>query len=575
MKKLSLPISLCKTYRRTLNAAACVAALGFAVSQAISQEHPTITSAPFPSIVAKAASPVEGSNLAPAAYIHYLLALRFATDGIKHEALREAAASLRVQREGNPTAALAFQLLVEQRQNIHIRLCCVTANFVGARYSADGASILAALDDNTVSVWDAHTGKQTAGPMHHDHDVLAVAWSLDGRRLVTSSNDATIRLWDAGNGQLLHPPFHAVKPLAHVALSPNGERVLGSEGGEVYLLDAMTGKVLSPKIKYHDDVNVVALSNDGKYALVGTDDDFAEILDPMTGKRLHRLAHGNAIFSATFSPDSRFVLTSSGDHTAKIWDVSTGAQHGGDFTQAAPISDAEFSPDGMQILTMSHDHTARVWDAHTGRALSPLLQHSAALIDGGFSADASFAFTRGRDQSMRVWSASTGEAMMLPIHYNSNKNSAEFSPTDPSLLITDGNSAEILDLPPSDIAPVWLADLAEFTASRSRFSQSAPHDLSKIEKLRVDLLASQLDDLWTRFGRWYFSAPNQRTVSPWSKLSLQQYIDQLLVLNTKESLSYARQIAFEHPAWMLKIDAAQKAISTKTSHPETTGGTMQ
>ncbi|WP_187290161.1 WD40 repeat domain-containing protein [Terriglobus saanensis] len=524
---------------------------------------------PLTSTAAKAASSADGPGQSQAAYIHYLLALRFATDGIKHEALREAAASLRAQREGNPAASLAFQLIAEQRQNIHIRLCCVTANFIGAKFSADGARILTVLDDNTLSVWDAHTGEQTAGLMHHDNEVVAVAWSADGHRVVASLNDGTVHLWGASSGQPLHLPFHTVKPLSHIALSPDGKRVLGSAGGEVYLLDAVTGEVLSPKLTYHDDVNVVALSNDGKHALIGTDDDFAELLDPMTGKRLHRMVHGNAIFSATFSPDSRFVLTSSGDHTAKIWDANTGAQQGRDFTQTGPISDAEFSPDATHILTISHDHTARVWDARTGSALTPLLQHNAPLIDGGFSGDASLVFTRGRDQSMRIWSAVTGEATMLPIHYNSNKNGAEFSPTDSSLLVTDGNTAEILDMPPSDPAPVWLADLAEFTASRSRFSQSATPDLSKIEKMRDDLLASQRDDPWTRFGKWYFSTPDQRTVSPWSKLSLQQYVDQLIALNTKESLIYARQITFEHPAWALKIDAAQKALSSGIPQQQT------
>ncbi|WP_165419863.1 WD40 repeat domain-containing protein [Edaphobacter modestus] len=327
----------------------------------------------------------------------------------------------------------------------------------------------------------------------------------------------------------------------------------------------MTGEVLSPKPAYHDDINVVAFSNDGKHALIGTNDDIADLLDPITGKRLHRLPQGNAVFSATFSQDSRFALTGSEDHTAKIWDTNTGVQQGSAFTQTAPISDAEFSPDATRVLTSSYDHTARVWDAHTGQALTHLLQHSAPLIDGGFSSDASLVFTRGRDLSIRVWSAVTGEAVMLPIHYTTNLNGAQFSPTDPVLLVTIGSTAEILDMPPSDLAPGWLADLAEFSGSRSRFAQFGPPDSSGIEKLRANLLASQADDLWTRFGKWYFLAPSQRAVSPWSKLSMEQYIDQLIASNTKESLSYARKIAFEHPAWMVKIDAAQKALSARIS----------
>jgi len=427
------------------------------------------------------------------------------------------------------------------------------------------------LDDKTISVWDAHTGKQTAGPMQHEADILGADWSTDGRRIVTSSRDASVHLWDASTGQLVRASFRTAKPLSRIALSPDGRRVLGSAGGEVYLLNAITGEALLPMPRYHDDINAIAWSNDGKYALIGTDDDFAELINPITGKRQHRLAHGNAVFSAVFSSDNRFVLTGSEDHTAKIWDASSGMQQSPNLTQTASIVDAVFSPDATHVLTMSYDHTARVWDARTGHALTPSLQHSAPLMDGGFSADASLVFTRGRDQSIRVWSAVTGEEMMLPIQCSSGVNGAEFSPTDPSLLVTNGNSAEILDMPPSDVAPLWLADLAEFTASRSRLSQIAPPDPSRVEKLRADLLASKADDAWTRFGRWYFSPPDQRAVSPWSKLSLQQYVDQLLALNTKESLNYARQLTFDHPAWALKIDAAQKALLSKTSQQKAKG----
>ncbi|RZU29582.1 WD40 repeat domain-containing protein [Edaphobacter modestus] len=527
------------------------------------QERPTSTSvAPNPAVTPSASS-IGSSGLSAEAYVHYLLALKFATDGIKYEALRETAASLRVQREGNPAAGLAFQLIAEQRQDVHLRLCCMTANLVFARYSPDGSRVLTLLDDHTLSIWDAHTTKQIVGPMRHDADVLAAAWSADGRWIVTSSRDATVHLWNTATGQLVHTPFGTEKPLSNIALSPDGDRVLGSVETDVYLLNAATGELLSPKLRYHDDVSVLTFSNDGKHALIGTNDDTADLLDPMTGKRLHRLVLGNAIFSATFSLDSRRLIIGSEDRTAKIWDATTGAPLSV-FTQTGPISDAVFSPDATRVLTTSYDHTARVWDARTGQALTPLLQHSEPLIDGGFSADASLVFTRGRDQSIRIWSAATGEAVMLPIHYTSNRNGAEFSPIDPSLLVAIGNTAEILDVPPSAPAPVWLAELAEFAASRSRFSQMTRPDPSHIEQLRAELLASHEDDPWTRFGQWYFSAPGQRAVSPWSRLSMQRYIDQLFTLNTKESLDYARQIAFEHPAWMVKIDAAQKALYAKS-----------
>ena len=507
------------------------------------------------------ASPIGASAILPAAYTHYLLALQFANDGIKHEALRELAESLRAQRDGNPAAGLAFQLIAEQRQDAHITLCCNAGNILIATYSPDGSRILTVFDDKTARIWDAHTGLPLSGPLRHEADVLAAAWSLDGRSIATSSRDEMVHLWDGSTGKASSPPFHVEEALTVLALSVDGKRLLGSAGNTAYLWNALTGERISSKLEYHEDVNTAAFSADGKSALLGTSDSVADLLDPLTGKRVLRLKQGNAVFSAAFSRDSRLVLTGSEDHSAQIWDAKTGMPVGPPLEQTGPISDAVFSPDASRVLTTSYDHTARVWDAHTGQPLTPLLQHNAPLIDGGFSPDRSLVFTHGRDMSIRVWSVRTGQLMLLPIHYTAPISSAQFSPTDSSLLTAVGATAQILDMPPAEAPPIWLADLAEFAASRSRFSQTPAPDRAIIEKLRAQMLASTAMDSWTKFGKWYFAQSSDRAVSPWATISIEQYVSQLLSLKTTQSLDYARQIAFDHPKWMLKIDAARKALS--------------
>ena len=182
------------------------------------------------------------------------------------------------------------------------------------------------------------------------------------------------------------------------------------------------------------------------------------------------------------------------------------------------------------------------------------------LIDGGFSQDASLVFTHGRDLTIRVWSVKTGQLMLLPIHYTAPESSAQFSPTEFRLLVVLGGIAQVLDMPPADSPPIWLADLADYAASRSRFSQAPVPDRAIIENLRTDMLASSAVDPWSRFGKWYFLPTPSRAVSPWSTVTMDKYINQLLTYKTRESLEYAKRIAFNQPEWMLKIAAAQKAL---------------
>jgi WD40 repeat protein len=495
-----------------------------------------------------------GAVFDSSAYLHYLLALRFATDGIPHAALHEAAASLRIQAGNNPAASLAFQLIAEQRQNVHIRLCCFNAKVLAARYSPDGTRVMTVLDDRTIRIWDAETGRQMFASMQHDGDILAAEWSADSRRIVSSSRDAKLHLWDSATGKPVRQPFTLEKPLAHIALSPDGDSILGSYKGAVYLFHVVSGETISPKPAYHDDVNVVTFSNDGKYALIATNDDVADIVDAATAKRLHRLPLGNAAFSAVFSSDSRYAMTASEDRTAHIWDVNTGVAQGKGFEQSGAISDAVFSQDGAMVLTTSYDHTARVWSARTGEAKTPLLQHSASVVNGGFSADGTLVFTRARDLTIRVWNVATGEAAMVPVRDIGDYNDVMFSPRDPKLLLAIGNTVEIMDVAPGEDPPQWLADLADFEASRSRFDQTAATDSrTSIEALRQNLLNSKSTSRWTQFGKWYFATPGDRTISPWSRVPLQEYFQNILRLNSPESRAYAKQIGAGHPAWLLQI----------------------
>jgi WD40 repeat protein len=94
----------------------------------------------------------------------------------------------------------------------------------------------------------------------------------------------------------------------------------------------------------------------------------ARIWDVATGKTLHVLTgHSDQVDNAAFSPDSKWVLTSSADKTARSWDVQTGAEIRRFLGHTDQLSWAEFSPDGKLAITASSDRTARLWDVQTGK----------------------------------------------------------------------------------------------------------------------------------------------------------------------------------------------------------------
>jgi WD40 repeat protein len=68
--------------------------------------------------------------------------------------------------------------------------------------SPDGTRIAAPLDDRTVRVWEAATGRVLDVLRGHSDQVMDVAFSPDGQRLATSSYDNTVRIWQLGTGRV-------------------------------------------------------------------------------------------------------------------------------------------------------------------------------------------------------------------------------------------------------------------------------------------------------------------------------------------------------------------------------------
>ncbi len=112
--------------------------------------------------------------------------------------------------------------------------------------------------------------------------------------------------------------------------------------------------------------------------------------DAQTGQPVSPpLQHQDKVFSANFSPNGRWVVTASNDHTARVWDAQTGQPVSPPLQHHDKVFSANFSPNGRWVVTASNDRTARVWDAQTGQPISPPLQHQDVVYSASFSPDGS------------------------------------------------------------------------------------------------------------------------------------------------------------------------------------------
>jgi WD40 repeat protein len=164
-----------------------------------------------------------------------------------------------------------------------------------------------------------------------DDEVFSVAFSPAGNLLATASGDGVVAVWKLDNPGQPFRTFPAAKPstsnpMYAVSFSPTGKALVASSGanGQGYVWDVETGQPIIELPTQGGTVGQIAFSPDGTLVVATSSANGAAFVsDAKTGKVLHELDGGgkSPMFGATFSPDSKYLLTGNLDGVARLWDV--------------------------------------------------------------------------------------------------------------------------------------------------------------------------------------------------------------------------------------------------------------
>ena len=188
---------------------------------------------------------------------------------------------------------------------------------------------------------------------------------------------------------------------------------------------------------------------------------------PPTGRPQLVLQTGHAypVHAIAWSPESRWLVTGSADHTAKIWEAATArevrtlAQHTGVIRAVA------WSADGRLIATGAEDALVVVWDAAAGIVVHTLRGHVGAVRAMAFTPDNRRLLTAGDDGTIRVWDPATGRDVGTLRGHREAVRALAVSPDGRTLASGGADGAAVL----------W--DLA---ASRERRRLAHDHDVEAI-----------------------------------------------------------------------------------------------
>ncbi|HKN51406.1 MAG TPA: WD40 repeat domain-containing protein, partial [Amycolatopsis sp.] len=245
--------------------------------------------------------------------------------------------------------------------------------------------------------------------------VLAAAtttYAIKVQQSATRQRNTALSQVVAGKATTLRP----TNPILAAQLSLAAYQVAPTDEARASLL-ATIPFPYHPRVSGHTDhVNTVAISPDGRTLLTSSHDHTArlwDISDPRHPTELARLGtHTDAVNAAVYRPDGAVIATASWDNTAKLWDV-TDPRHPTELATLTGHTDdvnaVAFSPDGWTLATASTDHTVKLWNVTNPRAPGEprtLTGHAESVVAAAFSPDGGRLATASFDRSIMLWDLS-------------------------------------------------------------------------------------------------------------------------------------------------------------------------
>ncbi|MGZ4891121.1 MAG: WD40 repeat domain-containing protein [Halobacteriota archaeon] len=161
-------------------------------------------------------------------------------------------------------------------------------------------------------------------------------------------------------------------------------------------------------------IGAVALSADGIRAVSASGDHTVRVWDVSSGECLKVLrGHSSSIRSIALSADGKIAVSGDSQGTLRIWNVQTERYFELLKAHDGWISAIAITPDARVIVSTGYDDTVRVWDVLSGECLKVLEGHSSLIDSIALSADGKVAVSASRDKTARVWDVLSGECLKV------------------------------------------------------------------------------------------------------------------------------------------------------------------
>ena len=283
-------------------------------------------------------------------------------------------------------------------------------------FGPDPRLVLTADAAGQAILWDLER-RERVTTFEADGYCVDARLSQDGRHVATAvfnikDHSGKVRVWEmASKTQIVEIPYK--KWPQAVAFAPNNEElailVLGL--GTVQIIDLNTLHVdrslpVSQWSGSSTHYGAMEFSSSGERLAVGEASGTVRILDPGEGTQMASIpAHSGPVMALAFSPDGKWIATSSGfaSKAVKVWSMRTREEVAELSGHDAWVPSLSFSKDGRFLVLASADQTLRIWGTGDWAITQTLEGHVLEVWAAAFSPDGRYLVSGSKDGSILLW----------------------------------------------------------------------------------------------------------------------------------------------------------------------------
>ncbi len=257
------------------------------------------------------------------------------------------------------------------------------------------------------------TGEESLAEAQHTAvGTLDAVISQNAKFAIVSSLNHGVGYWDLTENKLLFNWKHSDKVedgIIATNLSPDASRAITADRRNFSIWNTTSGKAYG-YWRAPARIRAVAISDKGRYVLLGLEDGRAIHIDMNTGRRLEFTGHREeAVASVDLSANGLWAFTGGADYRAILWNSKTGKPKRL-FEHTTRVTKLLLSASGQQAFTAGTLGNAYIWDLTTGAQIARLaLKKREYIITAArFSHDDKRLVTGAPGRDISLWQVASG-----------------------------------------------------------------------------------------------------------------------------------------------------------------------